>query len=142
MKRPNSLNSLLFAFVALFNSALSAQTIEYLNSNNINAGIGRGGNLFTAVDSLYSLSYDMAGGVTWDQFEVPKGSGKTEIFTAALWMCGQDSAGNDYGAANRYFDYGVDYYDGPIATTYNASYDIFFHRVFKVAQVQISHFQN
>ena len=90
-------------------SFLTAQSVEYLNSNNINAGIGTGGNLFTKADS---------GGLNpiWDMFEVPNGSGKTEIYTSALWMCGQDSAGNDYGAANRYFDYGADFYDGPIAS--------------------------
>ena len=143
MKKYNlSRKAILLFLLFSVNLVLYAQKIEYLNSNNINAGIGTGGNLFSSVDSLYHLPYSGEGGITWNQFEVPKGSGKTGFYTAALWMCGQDSAGNDYGAANRYFDYGTDYYDGPIATTYNASYDIFYHRVFKVTQIQINHFQN
>ena len=121
---------------------LFAQNIEFLNSNNIVAGIGTGGNLFSSVDSLYRLSGNAAGSVIWDKFEVPKGSGKTGFFTAALWMCAQDSLGTDYGAANRYFDFGTDYYDGPIASSYGTNYDVFYHRVFKVTKAQLIQFRN
>ena len=142
LKSYSTQKSVLFFLSFTINLVLSAQKIEYLNSNNINAGIGIGGNLFTGVDSLYAISYDASGGVMWDQFEVPKGSGETEVYTAALWMCGQDSGGNEYGAANRYFDYGVDYYDGPISATYNTNYDKFYRRVFKVTKAQLGGFQN
>ena len=130
------LSKLVLMFLALTaNIAVTAQTIEYLNTNNINAGMGTGGNLFTKADS---------GGLNpiWNMFEVPKGSGKSEIFTAALWMCAQDSAGTDYVAASRYFDYGVDYYNGPITSVYDRNYDTFFNRVFKVTKSQLSQFQN
>ena len=110
---------------------LSAQTIEYLDANNVVAGIGIGGNLFTTTTPT---SY-------WDLFETPAGSGKREIYTAALWITGRDIYGNIHCAANRYFDYGNDFFDGPITSTYTADYDNYYKRVFKVSKTQITSFK-
>ncbi len=111
---------------------LPAQTIEYLNSNNVKAGIGTGGNLFTTTlpTSIWSL------------FETPPGSGKTEVFTAALWLGGFDNTGVYHCAGNRYFDYGTDYFDGPVSSNYNSNYDQYYKRVFKVNKAQIAGFRS
>jgi hypothetical protein len=109
---------------------LPAQTVEYLNANNVNAGIGIGGNLFTTTTPTS----------IWDLFEIPAGSGKREIYTAALWMSAIDPGGNLHCAANQYFDYGNDYFDGPVSSTYNSGYDNYYKRVFKVTQLQLYNF--
>ena len=44
-----------------------------------------------------------------------------------------------HGAAQTYFQTGVDYYDGPIASVYDSAYDNYFIRVFKITQAQIAH---
>ena len=120
---------LIFLFSALSNT-IFAQTLEYLGANNVKAGIGIGGNLFTTTTPTS----------IWDLFETPAGTNKREIYTAALWMTGIDSGGNLHCAANRYFDYGNDFFDGPIANFYNANYDNYFKRVFRVDQNQIYNF--
>ena len=113
---------------------LNAQRREFLNSNNINAGIAIGGNLFS--DSLNSKPDNQ------DLFEVPKGSAIDMIFTQALWMSALDANDSLHVAANRYFDYGYDYFDGPISETYDAVYDRYYKRVFKVTQAQIAQFKS
>ncbi len=110
---------------------LPAQRILYLNSNNVNAGIGVEGNLFTQYDSL------SAGG----RFESPKGSGIEAIFAQSLWITARDANDSLYCAANRYWDYGYDFFDGPIATTYDSIYDHYYKRVWKVTQQQIAQFR-
>ena len=128
--------------LSLCSFTLQAQNFEYLNSNNVNAGIGTGGNLFTKVDSIGRFGNGLVTGVTWNQFETPPGTGKSEVFTSALWLGGYDTAGIYHCAANTYFGYGVDFYDGPIAANYDSNYDQYYHRVFKVTQTQISQFRN
>ncbi|MES2621573.1 MAG: T9SS type A sorting domain-containing protein [Bacteroidota bacterium] len=112
-----------------------AQVIEHLNTNNVNAGIGIGGNLFTHFDWI-AWSVDSI--PMFKNFESPKGSGISSVFTAALWMSGIDSSfGVPHCAAQRFMQVGRDYFDGPIAATYDSLYDNFYHRVFKVTRTQI-----
>ena len=111
-------------------STIRAQKLEYLDANNVKAGIGIGGNLFTTTTPT----------ATWDLFETPAGSNRREIYTAGLWMTGLDSGANLHCAANRYYDYGRDFFDGPIAGSYNANYDNYYKRVFRIDQNQIYNF--
>ena len=48
------------------------------------------------------------------EYEVPKGSGKTSMFSAALWIGGEDAYGGLYVAAMRFGQIGNDYYTGPL----------------------------
>ncbi|MDR2972843.1 MAG: hypothetical protein LBU83_13115 [Bacteroidales bacterium] len=48
------------------------------------------------------------------EYEVPKGSGKTSMFSAALWIGGVDIAGQLYVAAMRFGQVGNDYWTGPL----------------------------
>ena len=109
------------------------QPVEYLNINEVNAGFGIGGNLFSEIDSLPDSSVFKT-----LLYEVPKGTNKRAIFTAALWLDAQDSFGTVHGAAQTYQQAGPDYYNGPIASVYDSAYDNYFNRVFKVRQAQIS----
>ena len=111
---------------------LSAQTVQYLNSNNIIAGIGIGGNLFCDTfprgnTGLFKTRFD---------------SGKIEINTAALWMTGYDESSNLVGAGQMHGEFGRDYFDGPIANIYDSIYDNYYKRVFKITQAQISSFRS
>jgi len=47
-------------------------------------------------------------------YEVPKGSGKTSLFAAALWIAGADQAGQIYVAAMRFGQEGNDFWTGPL----------------------------
>jgi len=48
------------------------------------------------------------------QYEVPRGSGKTPMFAAALWIGGQDVSGQLKLAAVRFRQNGDDYWTGPL----------------------------
>ncbi len=135
MKKTEPSAKCFFALLALVLLVVSlpAQRKEFLNSNNLNAGFFVGGNLFS--DTMLGLNES-------NFFEVPKGSGKSMIFTQALWMSARDANDSLHLAASRYFDYGHDYFDGPIANTYDAVYDWYYKRVFKVTQAQITTFRN
>ena len=111
---------------------LPAQTIQYLNSNNIVAGIGIGGNLFSVGSSFAPGASDL--------FITKFDSGRAEIFTSTLWMNGVDEGGNAHGAIGAYRDSG--FIDGPIAQIYNSAYYHYYNRVFKVTQTQIAIFRS
>jgi len=68
------------------------------------------------------------------RYEVPKGSGKTSMFSAALWIGGRDLMGQIYVAAMTFNQDGNDYWTGPLkmkgATIDQPTcsrYDRFFH---------------
>lgn len=129
----------IFAGLFTFTSfSLFAQPLEFLNINNVNAGIGVGGNLFSMTDSLRTI-WNIPD--TLDKywlFEVPKGTGRTAIATASIWMSGFDVQwGIPHCAAHGYKYNGADYYDGPIQSVYDSLYDYFYTRVFKVTRQQI-----
>jgi len=48
------------------------------------------------------------------EYEVPKGSGKTSMFSAALWIGGVDLSGQLYVAAMRFAQVGNDFWTGPL----------------------------
>ena len=130
MKKHYTKTLLFIALTLMAVFQLSAQTVEFLNANNVNAGIGIGGNLF-------SLLTDTA----FDLYEVPRSSNKKAIYTASLWMTGLDTGGNLYGAAQQYSEFGPNYYDGPIASVYDSIYDKYYKRVFKVTQQQVNQYR-
>lgn len=72
-----------------------------LDINNVRARINTGG--------------DMWWDFTESKYEIPKGSRKTAMFSAALWIGGKDVTGNIKLAAQRYRSNGVDYWTGPLS---------------------------
>jgi len=81
-----------------------------LNINNVRARINTGG------DMWWDL-IDVA------KYEIPKGSGKTSMFSAALWIGGVDVNGQLKVAALRYRQIGNDYWPGPLTTDGTAAID-------------------
>ena len=66
---------------------------------------------------------------TGSQFEVPKGSGKTSLFSGALWLGAMDEQDKLHVAAMRFGQDGNDYFAGPISNDVSVSsvYDKFWH---------------
>ncbi len=81
-----------------------------LNINNVKARINTGGDMW----------WDLLGTA---KYEVPKGSGKTSLFSAALWIGGVDVNGQLKVAALRYRQSGNDYWPGPLTNDGTASVD-------------------
>jgi hypothetical protein len=122
--------SVLFACLLPGLTSPAQHQVEYLNSNNVNAGFGLGGNLFS----------NLTGGTPqWQMLQTPKNLQANPIYTAALWMTGVDAGNNAKCSVQRYGQHGLDFSDGPIAATYNAQYDSFYRRVFKATQLQVTH---
>lgn len=130
MKQHYTLALLLLTF-----SVSNSQKVEFLNANNINIGIGVGGNLFTRFDTSTS-SFDNG---IFQMCEVPKGSGKLTTFTAALWFSAFDSAWGMVHCTTPTNNQGdPEFFDGPVAAVYDTTYDKFYKRVFKITREQIN----
>lgn len=110
-----------------------AQHVEYLNANNVNAGIPIGGNLFFKADTA---SVAPAADTLLTLFEVPKGSGMRAAFSSSIWMAAQDAGGNLHCSSQKYIQ--DEFFDGPIAATYNQAYYDYYKRVFKITRSQVN----
>ncbi len=90
---------------------------KYIDINNVRTRINAGGDMW----------WDFEKG----DYEIPKGSGKTSMFSASLWIGGYDPAGNLKLAAIRYRQgpdigpagTGTDYWPGPLSIDGTASVD-------------------
>src|ERR1043165_4458551 len=119
---------------------VNAQMVDYLNANNVNAGIGIGCNLFSMLpDSTWDL---MDTTFKFGLLEVPKNLHIAPVFSAGLWMSGLDPAGDTYCSFQRYRERGPGLNDGPVATGYDEAYDSFYRRVFKITKPQITRHQS
>jgi len=100
-----------------------ATTVDYLNYNNINALIETGGRMWQ----------DRPNGAS--AYEVPQFSGKTAIYSGALWLGGTDANGQLKIAAMTYGQGTNDFWTGPLTDDGSAKiepdvcrdYDRFFH---------------
>lgn len=92
----------------------------------------------------------MTGGdMWWDListalYEIPKGSSKCSMFCASLWIAGVDVNGQLKCAAQRYRDYGNDYWPGPLTTDGTASIDPEtcnqYDKFFKITRAEVDAF--
>ena len=80
-----------------------------LNINNVRARINTGGDMW--------WDFDVS------RYEIPKGSRKTSMFSASLWIGGLDVNGQLKLAALRYRQIGNDYWPGPLTDDGTASVD-------------------
>jgi Secretion system C-terminal sorting domain len=116
----------LFLFLSLFAHRLDAQSVEFLDANNIRSGYMPGATLFMTDSNVYN------------SYEVPKGSGIRSIFASNFWISGLDQGGNLIAAAAAYNNNsGFSY--GPVAINYNALYDSTYKKVFKITQPEINY---
>ncbi len=87
---------------------LPATGATELNLNNVRARINTGGDMWWDLQGLA-------------KYEIPKGSTKTSMFSASLWLGGTDVNGQLKGAFQRYRGNGNDYWPGPLTTDGKAS---------------------
>lgn len=88
-----------------------AQSLTEFFVNNVRTAAETGGNTW----------YDRGNGNPY--YEVPANSGNHAIFAGALWMGGEDPAGNLKIAAIRFRQLGNDYWPGPLTIDGTASTD-------------------
>ncbi len=89
-------------------------------------------------------AYIETGGTMWfkelAEYEVPRGSGKTSMFCAALWIGGRDINGQLKLAAVRFRQIGNDYWTGPLKITgagTTQSECIKFDKHFKITRAEV-----
>ncbi len=87
---------------------LPGKTSNEINLNNVRARINTGGDMW----------WDLQGTA---QYEIPKGSKKTSMFSASLWLGGTDVNGQLKGAFQRYRGNGDDFWPGPLTIDGTAS---------------------
>lgn len=87
---------------------LPAKGSTELNINNVRARINTGGDMWWDLQLI-------------SQYEIPKGSTKTSMFSASLWLGGTDVNGQLRGAFQRYRANGNDYWPGPLTVDGKAS---------------------
>ncbi len=89
-------------------------------------------------------AYIETGGTMWfkevAEYEIPKGSGKTSMFSAGLWIGGKDANGQLKLAAVRFRQQGDDYWTGPLkiqgaSTTQTEC--IKFDKHFKISRAEV-----
>jgi len=102
---------------------------DLLSANNVNARFNAGGQLFWDLDGTSA-------------FEVPKGSGKTTLFSGALWVGGKDASDKLHMAAERYQFDGKDFFPGPVMDSayYNQEQEKW-NRVWKLKKTDIEYHQ-
>lgn len=125
LKRKSVLFTLL---IGISGNTILGQSVGYLDVNHISAPINSDGLLFwdTINDS---------------HFEVPKGSGKSTIFSANYWLGGLDDLGNLHLAAQTYRIDGNDFRPGPYNNSSMTPPGM--NRVWKVSKAEIfNHIQN
>lgn len=89
-------------------------------------------------------AYIETGGTMWfkevAEYEVPKGSGMTSMFCAALWIGGRDANGQLKLAAVRFRQVGDDYWTGPLkiqGASTTQSQCIKFDKHFKITRAEV-----
>lgn len=81
---------------------MPGSSFKYLELNNVRTRINTGGDMWWDFENA--------------QYEIPKGSKKMSMFSAALWIGGIDANKQLKLAAQRYRQVGVDYFTGPLTT--------------------------
>jgi hypothetical protein len=87
---------------------LPAKSSTDININNVRARINTGGDMWWDLQNVA-------------EYEIPKGSKKTAMFSASLWMGGVDVNGQLKGAFQRYRANGNDFWPGPLTNDGKAS---------------------
>ncbi len=110
---------------------LPATAARDLDLNNVRARINTGGDMW----------WDLQGTA---EYEVPKDSRKTAMFSASLWMAGVDINGQLKCAAQRYRGNGNDFWTGPLTTDGKAAIDAAtckeYDRHYKITRAMVEEF--
>jgi len=121
--------AILLVFLLMANSA-RAEQVHYKSGTPAEikqtaAGCAPGYNFKWLEINNVRTRINTSGDMWWDfevaQYEIPKGSKKMSMFSAALWIGGLDANGQLKLAAQRYRQIGIDYWPGPLTTDGTAS---------------------
>ena len=127
-------HSILFFFLGITISPAQNYAFDELDINNVRARFFANGGLF------YDGSFPSLG----SGFEVPKGSGKSTIFSSRLWIGGVDANGQLKLAAERYNQVGRDFFYGTLDNDSSGScsiaYTDYFNHVWKINKSTIDTF--
>ncbi len=93
----------LSTFCSLANDCNPPSASIDLDINNVRAKLLNGGDKFWDVLGTGNAAY-----------EIPKGSGKHSMFSAAIWIAALDQSGNLYTAAQTYRQSGTDFWPGEL----------------------------
>lgn len=110
-------------------ACLAATNSNDLTLNNVSAFIKTNGTMWNRI----SLA----------RYEVPKGSGKTSMFAAALWIGGRDVSGQLKLAAVRFNQVGEDFWTGPLSrrdATIPQSECLKWDKHFKITRAEVKKF--
>ena len=121
------ITSLSFFSILLFANA--QKPFDYLDINNVKSRINSFGGLFADFKNW-----------TTAQFEVPKGSGQSTIFTSNLWIGGIEGGGKLHLAAETYRQKGKDFFYGPISNSGNPAPSQW-NRVWKINKTTVDSFR-
>lgn len=103
---------------------------KWLEINNVRTRINTGGDMW--------WDFEVA------QYEIPKGSKKMSMFSAALWIGGLDANGQLKLAAQRYRQVGKDFWPGPLTTDGKAAItsDVCaqYDKIFSVTRPEVDEF--
>jgi len=109
------------------------QSFDYLEINNIRARIQPSANQFWP-----------GPGNDFAIYEFPKGTGKTSMFNTTLWVGGLDEANNLRLAAERYKQWGHDFWPGPLSVdggmvSIDTATVIDWYRVWKLTKEEVEY---
>ncbi len=110
---------------------VSNQNSQYINANNIDARINSSGVHFYIPDGSGN-----------SHFYVPKNTIKSTFLSLSLWIGGLDSNNILHFAGDKYQNYGMDFFPGPISDIYDSSYQKKWNKVWKMSTSDIEYHKN
>ncbi len=118
---------LIFTSTVLSTLALNGQTFDTktLSVNNHKIAIQSNGDYHRSSDLTQSIS------------EFPNSSGTNCVYAQSIWLGGINQNSELKLAANVYRQSGLDFYPGPIATTYTTAYDNLYDNVWHLTKDEI-----
>lgn len=118
---------LFFTSTILSTLALNGQTFDTktLSVNNHKIGLQSNGDFHRSSDLTQSIS------------EFPNSSGTNCIYAQSLWLGGINQNSELKLGANVYRQSGLDFYPGPIATTYSTAYDNMYDNVWHLTKDEV-----
>lgn len=134
-------NDLIFANGFIYVSIIDQHFYDTLAVSNINAGINANGLLFSKIDELPGVGFQLPGDME-AHFRFPKNGTKSTVFTSSLWFGGTDENGVLHLAGEKFKQTGIDFQVGPISNTYDSAFYSKYGRTWKISKQEIEYHKN
>lgn len=121
------LKLLLFSSSILLTSLIKAQIYDTktLEVNTLKVALQANGDMHRNSGLTASIS------------EFPNGSGLSCVYAQSMWMGGLNQNSELKLAANAYRTSGNDFFPGPVASSYNSTYDSFYNNVWHLTRTEV-----